>query len=252
MKKTVILTVSILVACLCHAQDELPTVVPDRPGNTWGTEVAPLHKLIWDNGVGFESTPEGTRTMTLNTTILRYGIFENMELRVGTDFEMSKNGEAMKSTFGIKPLCVGTKLKVYEGTRILPSIGLLAELKSPHVGSKELLPTHLAPSMYVLFEHNITNWLGIGYNVGEKWDGESATPTTFLALSLNFSFNDNLGAFVETYNNIHPEGENEYMTEFGFTWLVSRRVQLDIEGDFDLKNLGKYYSVGCGVSWMIN
>ncbi len=252
MKKTIILAVSILMACLCHAQDELPTVVPDRPGNTWGTEVTPLHKLIWDNGIGFESTPEGTHTMTLNTTILRYGIFENMELRVGTDFEMSKDGEALKSTFGIKPLCVGTKLKVYEGTRILPSIGLLAELTSPHIGSKELLPSHLAPSMYLLFEHTVTNWFGICYNVGEKWDGESATPTTYLALSFNFSFNDNLGAFVETYNYLHPENENQYMTEIGFTWLVSRRVQLDIEGDFDLQNLGKYYSIGCGVSWLIN
>lgn len=252
MKKTILLLTIVLAVNFSFAQEELPTVVPDRPGNTWGTEVTPLHKLIWDNGIGFESSPDGAQTITLNTTILRYGIFENMELRVGTDFVMSKNSEAIKPTFGINPLCVGTKLKVYEGTRILPSIGLLAELKSPHVGSKDLLPTHLAPSMYVLFEHNITNWLGIGYNVGEKWDGESATPTTFLALSLNFSFNDNLGAFVETYNNIHPKDENEYMTEFGFTWLVSRRVQLDIEGDLDLKNLGKYYSVGCGVSWMIN
>lgn len=252
MKKIFFVISLILPFVMCYAQEELPTVVPDRPGNTWGTEVTPLHKLIWDNGIGFESSPDGAQTITLNTTILRYGIFKNMELRVGTDFVMSKDSEAIKPTFGINPLCVGTKLKVYEGTRILPSIGLLAELTSPHVGSKDLLPSHLAPSMYLLFEHTVTNWLGICYNVGEKWDGESATPTTFLALSLNFSFNDNVGAFVETYNYLHPEDENQYMTELGLTWLVSRRVQLDIEGDFDLKNLGKHYSVGCGVSWMIN
>lgn len=252
MKKLFLLLISLCAASFCQAQEELPTVVPDRPGNTYGVDVTPLHKLIWDNGIGFESSPGGAQTITLNTTILRYGIFENMELRVGTDFLMNKNDAAMKPTFGINPLYFGTKLKVYEGTGILPSIGLLAELKSPHVGSKELLPAHLAPSMYVLFEHNITNWLGIGYNIGEKWDGKSATPATFLALSLNFSINDKLGAFVETYNNLHPEDENEYMTEFGFTWLVSRRVQLDIEGDLDLKNIGKHYSLGCGISWMIN
>ena len=39
------------------------------------------------------------------------------------------------------------------------------------------------------------------------------------------------------------------MAEIGFTWLVSRRVQLDLETDLDLLNLGKYYS---GVSWLIN
>ena len=38
-------------------------------------------------------------------------------------------------------LTIGTKLKVYESTSWLPSVGLLAEFKSPHVGSKELLPS---------------------------------------------------------------------------------------------------------------
>lgn len=252
MKKAFLFVILAFVSLFCYAQDELPTVVPDRPGNTWDTEVTPYHKLIWDNGLGFESSPNGAQTITLNTTILRYGIFKNMELRVGTDFVMYKDSEAMKPTFGINPLIIGTKLKVYDGSGILPSIGLLAELASPHIGSKDLLPSHLAPSMYLLFEHTVTDWLGICYNVGEQWDGESATPTTFLAFSLNFSFNEKVGAFVETYNYIHPEDENQYKTEIGFTWLVSRRVQLDIEGDLDLMNLGKYYSVGCGISWLIN
>ncbi|MCR5659637.1 MAG: transporter [Bacteroidales bacterium] len=252
MKKTVLLAFSILTACLCFAQDELPTVVPDRPGYTWGAEVTPYHKVIWDHGFGYESTPEGASTLTLSSSVLRYGLFENLELRVGTDFMMYNDGDAEKPTFGFSPLTVGTKIKVYDGYGVLPSIGLLAELASPHVGSKDLLPSHLAPSMYLLFEHTVTDWLGICYNVGEQWDGESATPTTFLAFCLNFCFNDYVGAFVETYNYIHPEGENQYMTELGFTWLVSRRVQLDIEGDFDLQNFGKYYAVGCGVSWMIN
>ncbi len=252
MKKTFLLAFSILTACLCLAQDELPTVVSDRPGNTWGTDVTPFHKLVWDNGFGYESSPDGASTMTLNTTILRYGIFKNLELRVGTDFMMYNDGDAKEPTFGFSPLTVGTKIKVYDGNGVLPSIGLLAELASPHVGSKDLLPSHLAPSMYLLFEHTVTDWLGICYNVGEQWDGESAIPTTFLAFCLNFSFNDYVGAFVETYNYIHLEDENQYMTELGLTWLVSRRVQLDIEGDFDLQNFGKYYAVGCGVSWMIN
>ena len=57
---------------------------------------------------------------------------------------------------------------------------------------------------------------------------------------------------MESYNYLNRQDENHYMTELGLTWLVSRRVQLDLEGDFDLKNLGKYYSVGCGISWLIN
>ena len=67
-----------------------------------------------------------------------------------------------------------------------------------------------------------------------------------------FSFNDQFGAFIDTYNYLNSEEGNQYMLETGLFWQVSRRVQLDIESDFDVQNFGKYYAVGCGVSWMIN
>lgn len=237
---------------VCFAQEEQPTLSADRPGYTWGTDVMPLHKISWENGFGYESETNGPHTVTLNTTIVRYGIFENVELRVGTDFLTWNDGQAMEPSFGVEPLAFGTKLKVYEGTRILPSVGLLAELKSPHIGSKELLPHHLAPSLYLIFENNINDWFDICYNVGTEWDGESATPTTLLSLSLNFSITERLGTFVESVNYFHPDDGNHYLTEFGLTWLVSPRVQLDLAADMDFQNLGKHYAISGGVAWLIN
>ena len=242
----------LMVAGLCKAQEEVPVLPADRPGYTWGAEVLPLYKISWENGIGYESSPDGAHTMILNSTIVRYGIFVNMELRVGTDFLMFNDGQAKEPTFGIAPLTIGTKLKVYESTNWLPSIGLLAEFKSPYVGSLELLPSHLAPSMYALFEHCINDWFSLCYNVGLEWDGETATPQTFLALALGFNITDNIGTYIETYNYLHPEEGNQYMTEFGLTWMPSRRVQLDLECDLDFQQLGKYYAIGCGVAWMIN
>lgn len=252
MKKSIFFIAIIMVAGLCHAQEELPILSADRPGYTWDTEILHLHKVSWENGFGFESNPDGARTFTLNSTIMRYGIFQNMELRVGTDFLIFNDGQAKEPTFAMAPLTIGTKLKVYEGSGILPSIGLLAEFKSPHVGSKELLPSHLAPSLYLLFEHEITDWLNLCYNAGVLWDGETATPQTFLALALGFSITKQLGAYVESFDYLHPDEGSQYMTEFGFTWMLSRRVQFDLECDLDFQNLGKYYAIGGGIAWMIN
>ena len=56
---------------------------------------------------------------------------------------------------------------------------------------------------------------------------------------------------METYNYLHPEG-NQYLTEFGLYYLPSPRVQLDLEADLDFQQLGSYYGIGFGVSWMIN
>ncbi len=252
MKYSILIIAITMLANLCHAQEEQTIFTADRPGYTWGAEVLSLHKVSWENGFCFESSPNGSHTLTLNSTIVRYGIFENMELRVGTDFLMLYEEQAVEPTLAMAPLTIGTKLKVYESSNWLPSIGLLAEFKSPHIGSKKQLPSHIAPSMYLLFEHEITNWLSLCYNAGLEWNGESPAPQTFLALSLGFNITDNVGAYVETYNYIHPDDDNQHMTEFGFTWMPSHRVQLDIECDLDFQNFVKYYAIGCGVAWMIN
>lgn len=250
--RRLLLPLLLFVYGLCYAQDEQPTISADRPGYTWGSEVMQHHKLSWENGFGFESNQDGTHTLTLNTMIVRYGIFENVELRVGTDFLMYHEDGAMEPSFGIAPLTIGTKLKLYEGNGILPAVGLLAELKSPRIGTKDLLPSQLAPAMYLLFEHGIGETFWLCYNAGLEWDGETATPQTFLALAVGYNITESIGAFVETYNYIHPDDGNQYMTEFGLTWLVSRRVQLDIAADLDFQSLGKYYAISGGVAWMIN
>lgn len=250
--KQLFLFVLVLVCGLCQAQDELPTISADRPGALTGTDVMPRYKLQWETGIGYESMASGPRCFTLNSTLLRFGLFKNAEIRVGTDFLLFDEAKATEPMFGVAPLTVGMKAQFYEGTGLLPAVALLAELKSPHVGTKELLPSHLAPSLYLLFEHFVNDWFCIGYNVGSEWDGESATPNVFLGLGLYFDITDQIGAFVETYNYIHPHDGNQYLTEFGLTWLVSRRVQLDLAADLDFQNFGKHHVISAGVAWLIN
>ena len=134
----------------------------------------------------------------------------------------------------------------------MPAIGLLAELKSPHVGSKGLLPSYLTPALHALFEHNIGERFWICYNAGLEWDGETAAPNTFLGLGLGYSITENIGVFAESINYLHREEQSQHLTEFGLTWLVSRRVQLDLEADLDFRDLGGYYAIAAGASWLIN
>lgn len=236
----------------CNAQDELPCVLPDRPGFTYSADVMHRNKLSFDNGFAFEAMPDGAKTFTLSSAIFRYGLFDNMEVRVGTDFLLENDGVAPDYTFGVAPLTVGMKIKLLEGHGIVPSIGFLAELKSPHIGSKAMLPSYLTPAMYAIFEHAIGERFWLCYNAGLEWDGETAAPQTFLALGFGASITKSLGAIVETYNYLHREEESQHFTEFGLTWLISRHVQLDIEADLDFRHLGTHYGIGCGVAWLIN
>lgn len=84
---------------ISQAQEELPAFSADRPGYTTGTSIVPHHKFAWENGFGYESSPDGAHCLTIINTMVRYGLFENMELRLGTDFQMFNDGQAMEPTF---------------------------------------------------------------------------------------------------------------------------------------------------------
>ena len=219
MKATKFLFFLLFLTMTVHAQDEVEFVT-DRPGYVWGAEVLAHHKLAWENGLCFENTADAN-TLTLNSTILRYGIFENVELRVGTDFLMTDQGFGFQG-IGISPLTLGVKMMCYEGEGYLPSVGVLAEFQSPHVGSKELLPSHIAPHCYLLMEEILSDRFSFCWNAGLEWDGESATPTTFLGLGVWFFPIEELGSFVETNNYLHPDG-NQYLTEFVLLWEPLQR-----------------------------
>ena len=252
MKKTALV---ILLACatlFCRAQDVLPLIFPDRPGALTGTDVMALHKIQLESGIGYEAKADGPRTVTLSNTQLRFGLFEHTELRLGADLLMVKNTPDAKPAYGLAPLDIELKTKFYEGSGILPSVAFLAGLVSSHVGTRWLLPSHLSPEMHLLFENAVCDWMDICYNAGVIWDGETPVPTTFLGLGFDFNLTDRLGFFVESYNYLHPTEANQYMTEFGFTFLATRRVQLDLFGDLDFGNLGKFFNISCGIAWLLN
>ncbi len=252
MNKHLILLALVFVCGIARAQEEPLVISADRPGALTGPHAMPYQKVQWETGLGYESEKGGPNTFTLNTSMLRFGLFKHAEIRVSTDFLLSNDGQGNKSTFGIAPLTVGMKAQLNEGSGILPTVALLAQVQSPHIGTKDQLPPHLAPSMYFLFDHEVTNRFSIGYNIGAEWDGENAIPTTFLGLGLYFGITDRWSAFLESYNRLNARIGNSNMTEFGITWLASRRVQLDLYADLDFKRLGSYFNVACGVSWLIN
>ncbi|MBR0532524.1 MAG: transporter [Bacteroidales bacterium] len=237
---------------ICLAQDDLPVISADRPGALTGTDIMPRFKLQWETGMGVESDSDAPYTITLNSSLLRFGLFERAELRVGTDFLLSNIGKSMKPGFDVAPISVGLKTNLHEGSGIIPSIAFLTEMRTPHMGMKVLLPAHLAPSFHLLFENPLNDRLSLGYNVGAEWDGETATPTTLLGLGVYYDLSERIGTFAETYNYFHPVENDQYLTEFGFTWLLSRRVQADIAADLDLRNLGQYCLITFGIAWLIN
>jgi len=252
MRNIFIIIALLLSYGICQAQDEMPVISADRPGALTGTDIMPQFKLQWETGMSVELDSDASHTITLNSSLLRFGLFERAEVRIGTDFLLSNIGKAMEPSFDMAPISIGLKTMLHEGSGIIPSIAFLAEMRAPHFGMKVLLPAHLTPSFHLLIDHTLNDRLSLGYNIGAEWDGGTAIPTTLLGMGVYYDLSEKIGSFVEAYNYLHPVENNQYLAEFGFTWLLSRRVQLDIAADLDLQNLGKYCILSFGFSWLIN
>ena len=223
----------------------------DRPGASTGPSVVGQGVIQLEQGVQYDGD-EGAGTFTFSNTLLRYGLFPNMELRLGGDGFLYQEDGANQ---GFKPafsgLSIGTKIKCFEGQGAVPAVSVLADFAVPCTASKGFNTDHLAPSLYLLFENPVNDWLSVGYNLGAEWDGTLPNATTFAAVCLGFTATENLGCFVESYNYFGSLG-NVYAMDFGFNWMVGRKVQLDLAANMDLNNPAQCWSISCGVAWQIN
>lgn len=70
-------------------QVDVPDLITDRPDQTESSTTVPLKALQIETGFILENDISGNINhtgYTLNTTLLRYGLFENFEVRLGLEY----------------------------------------------------------------------------------------------------------------------------------------------------------------------
>ena len=246
IKRLLSLLAVAIVTFTAAAQDDVEFTA-DRPGASTGPGTIGKGVVQLEQGVQWDGE-DASGTFTFSSTLLRYGLFDGMELRLGGD-ALIYNDNGWKPAF--TGLTLGTKIKCYEGKGAIPAISLLANISIPKTGNEGFVVEHLAPSIYLLFENPVNDWLSIGYNVGAEWNGSNQYPSTFVALCLGFSITENLGCFAESYNYFSKLG-NGYFADFGFNYMVAPRVQLDLAANINVCNPKSCWAVSCGVAWQIN
>lgn len=194
MKKIFSYIAALLLPITMIAQDEVEFTA-DRPGMGTGTGITAKGKVMWEAGMAFdhakgEDGADGVNAFTFANMLWRYGVTNNIEVRLGMDGVHERCGK--ESVTGVTPITVGTKVRFYQGEGLTPSVALLANVALP-VASKAFRPSNFAPSMYLLADHDVTDKINLTYNAGLEWDGQQAAPTTFVAVCAGYSINNRLG-----------------------------------------------------------
>jgi hypothetical protein len=257
--KTIISTLCALFAALVlHGQSQTPPLVTDRPDQTESAAIVPLHFLQIETGFilsNDETDLSHDRSFTYNTTLLRYGLWDGFELRLGASFLgdniSNKNADYSQNYAGFSPLYAGFKVKVVEEEGVRPEIAFLSALVLPFTAGTDYKPSYTAATMRFAFSHTLSDRLSLGYNLGAEWDGETAIPGYFYSVSLGIGLVENLGMFVESFGTIPESGFAQHQIDAGFTYLLTPNFQADISGGIGLNDAAPDNFISFGLSYRI-
>lgn len=245
-----LLIVLLLFVNNLFAQQELVT---DRPDQTESSVTVPFKSLQIETGFLLESTKSDiyeVKDFAYNSTLLRYGLLENFEMRVGLEYLGSQvTGIGIDTSYnssGMSPLYLGLKLMVREEDGIFPEIAFIGGLDFSQTANKDFASDYSAPSFRFAFSHTLSERFSIGYNIGAEWDGFTANPGYYYSFVLGAGITDNIGGFLEVYGTVPEKSTGTHLLDGGLTWLVTPVFQMDVSGGLGLNDnaIDSFISVG--------
>jgi hypothetical protein len=254
----ILTAITISLSFHLRAQDNVPELVTDRPDQTESASVVPLKSLQIETGFirEFDATDLAeSKNFAYNTTLLRYGFFENTELRIGIEYLGEKitylNIDSTSDANGLSPLYAGFKTKIVNENGLLPEIAFLGALNLPATAGTNFKPTYTSATMRFSLAHTLSPRFSLGYNLGAEWDGESANAMFFYTLSFGAEISNKIGAFIEVFGTLPEKGLSSHLTDAGITYLVVSNLQLDISVGLALNNNAPDNFISFGFSWRI-
>ena len=219
-----------------HSQEVEPTLemITDRPDATESANTVPAKHLQIETGAFYESFEESNikeEVYGYNTTLVRYGILDNLELRMGWNFEEGHttiNSLKMEDiTSGFSPLLLGVKVEIAEEKGWRPDIGILGHLYLPFLASSDYRPETTGVDFRFAFGHSLSEKSGISYNLGAQWGDDSSEAAYVYTFAYGYSLTDKLGVYAEVYGDMPEDSMANHFWDIGLTYLLMNNLQLD-------------------------
>ncbi len=239
-------------------------LITDRPDFTESTEAVPAGHVQLEVGYTFTFDREGTdrtRDHAAPELLLRIGLVENLELRIGWDgyswtesqFEAeSRSGRRTTRedwTRGANDLSLGFKYKLVEQDGWIPHFGVLGAITVPS-GSAGFSSGDVDPELILLWAYDLTDSLAIAGNVGFALPTENGSRffQTSASVSIAIAVTDRLGAYAE-YFGFYPNTEGSdsaHTINGGLTYLISNDFQIDVRIGAGLNEEADDFFTGVG------
>jgi hypothetical protein len=265
-QQSLLLFIALLLSSLSYAQEtEVDRIDTDRPGLGESSQVLPHKRLQIEIGGNYEfdkSTGAGIvnkyQNIDFNNTIIRYGLFERVEVRLGFNFSQSiwRSSSSIASltgrtAVGFTPWSVGFKAQISDSKGAIPQIAIEGNLEIPYPAAAAFKTDYVATNFIIPFKWTLHDAISMSVNLGAYWNGDSPAPDYFSSFGFDASLPANLGAFVEAYMFVSEDGAFQPGFNAGVVWQALPNLQFDFSAGVGLTKEAPNGFLNGGISFFI-
>ncbi len=218
----------------------------DRPDQTETPAIVPKGMFQLEAGFSYQKTDINSNSFFLPSALWKYGVNENLELRLITEFVTEKINDEKSS--GFTPILIGLKVKLCEEKGVIPKTSFIGHIGLPNVASSRYKNDFLAPEFRFTMQHTLSKKLSLGYNLGCEWDGMTPETTFVYTLTTGYSINNKLGCYAELFGFAPEKNCANHNLDGGFTYLINNNFMVDLSSGFGLTNNAPNYYFALGFS----
>ena len=223
--------------------DEIDT---DRPDQT--ESPVTINKKWMQIEHGFDIERDNQISAFGSSTLFRYGLVKNFELRLETDFIYTPSTSFSPATTELQPVIFGTKISLWEEKKWVPKTSLLIHTGLPFLASRSFKNFNVQTGMRIAFQNNLSQTISWGYNAGLEWDGENSNPYYLYTFSNGINLSKRLYAFLEVFGSINKTGLPQHSFDAGLSLLVTNDCKVDISSAAGLTKAAPDWSAAIGIS----
>lgn len=247
MKKLLFLF-CVLRCATIQAQTTDP-IQADRPDQTETPSIVPKGMFQIETGFTFQKNDEISNSNSLPTVLWKYGVNENFELRLITEFISEKiNGE---KNSGFTPVLIGLKIKLCEEKGIIPKTSFIGHIGLPNAASSRYKTDFIAPEFRFTMQHTLSDKLSLGYNLGCEWDGMTPETTFVYTLTTGYSINNKIGCYAELFGFAPQHESANHNFDAGLTYLINNNFMVDLSSGIGITDNAPEHYVAFGFSFRI-
>lgn len=237
----------------------------DRPSQSDASTLVPPGYLQAEAGYTWtedDSAGSTTETHSVPNLVLRYGVLDRLEIRLGWDGYHWIRTDPNPTLDGAGDGQVSAKAYLWEERGWLPETTLLAGTTLPF-GKDGISSERSDPFFRFLMSHSLPDGFSVGSNLGVTWktyasgSGSKDTAADFIYTALlGYAFNLDVDGFVEFFGAIpleedSPSAEDKHGFDVGVAWRILPTVQVDLFGGVGLNDAAVDAFISAGVSFRL-